>query len=209
MANSSELRARARATLRGKWTEPVLLALVYFVIMVVLGFVERIPLVGWVASLLLTGPLALGLYGYFLDLVRERNPSIGGLFSGFNRFSEAFILNLLLGIFTFLWTLLFIIPGIIAAIRYSQAIFILRDNPGIGGLEAIRRSKAMMAGNKGRYFVLCLTYLGWAILGAIPFGIGLLWVYPYFLTGVTHFYEDLNQSAYAEPPSQPGLNYQY
>ncbi|MFC3798736.1 DUF975 family protein [Cohnella sp. GCM10012308] len=210
MTTSSELRARARTTLQGKWTEPVLLALVYFVILTVIGIIERIPLIGWVASLVLTGPLMLGVYGYFQDLVRERTPSIGGLFSGFNRFSEAFILNLLIGIFVFLWTLLFIVPGIIAAIRYSQAFFILRDNPGIGGLEAINRSKAMMAGNKGRYFGFCLSYLGWAILGSIPFGIGLLWVTPYFYTGLAHFYEDLNQANYVEPPVQPGLNnYQY
>lgn len=208
MANSSELRARARETLRGKWTEPVLLMLVYGVVLAVLGYIENIPLVGWVASLLVTGPLMLGLYGYFLDLVRERGPSIAGLFSGFSRFPEAFLLNLLVGIFTFLWMLLLIIPGIIAAIRYSQAFFILRDNPGIGGLEAIRRSKAMMDGNKGRYFVFVLSYLGWIILGIIPFGIGMLWVGPYMYTGFAHFYEELNRAAYSEPPSQPGLNFQ-
>lgn len=208
MTTSSELRARARNTLRGKWTEPVLLILVYFVVCVVLGYIERIPVIGWVASFLIGGPLMLGLIGYFLNLVRERGPGIGDLFNGFKRFAEAFVLSLLVGIFTTLWSLLLIVPGIIAAIRYSQAFYILHDNPGIGALEAIRRSKAMMRGNLWRYFVFCLSYLGWLILGAIPAGIGLLWVVPYLYTGLAHFYEDLGRSAYVEPPVQPGLNFQ-
>ncbi|XID91971.1 DUF975 family protein [Paenibacillaceae bacterium WGS1546] len=89
----------------------------------------------------------------------------GTLFSGFSDFFKPFLLYLLLIVFVSLWSLLFVIPGIIAAFRYSQAYYILIDNTGIGPLEAIRRSKAMMVGHKGRFFMLYLSFIGWALLG--------------------------------------------
>ncbi|MBB6734301.1 DUF975 family protein [Cohnella zeiphila] len=191
MPTYSELRFRARASLRGNWTGAVLTTLLLYVILFVIGLLNSIPLVGWLAELLLTGPLMLGMYAYYLELVRSNRSDTATLFTGFSQFVDAFLLYLLIAIFVFLWSLLLVIPGIIAALRYSQAYYILRDHPSIGALEAIRRSKEMMKGNKGRLFVLSLTFIGWLILGSIPFGIGLLWVYPYMITTFVHFYEEI------------------
>lgn len=203
--NSAEIRAKARESLRGNWGKAVGTTLLYFVVMFVVGLINEIPFAGWIVELLVTGPLAFGIYTFFLGMARSETPGSGSIFAGFNRFVDTFLLYLLTTIFTCLWTLLFIIPGIIAALRYKQAYYIMRDNPEIGALEAIRRSKEMMKGHKGRLFVLYLTFIGWYILGCIPLGIGLLWVVPYFMTAEAHFYDDLkNRSLDVPPPPAPG-----
>jgi len=206
---SSELRARARYSLRGNWTPAVLHFLLFYVVIYALGFIALIPFIGWIASVLLSGALNYGLYNFYLSFSRSNVPSTADLFSGFQRFVPTLVLYILTGIFTFLWSLLLIIPGIIAAIRYSQAYYILRDNPQIGALEAISRSKEMMAGHKWRYFVLILSFIGWIILACIPLGIGMLWVGPYMYTALGHFHNDLlsRSNAFAPPPPPPPSPY--
>lgn len=83
---------------------------------------------------------------------------------------------------------------IIAGLRYSMAYYILNDNPEISSIEAIRRSKEMMKGNKGKLFMLMLSFIGWFILGLLALVIGLLWVSAYYSTAKANFYEDLKQS---------------
>lgn len=204
MPTSAEIRARARASLSGNWKSAVLHFLLYVVIVGILGAIGEIPILGWIVSLLVSGALAYGLSTYFLELSRGERPSTETLFSGFQRFVDTFLLYLLTAIFTLLWMILLIVPGIIAALRYSQAYYILRDNPGIGALEAINRSKALMVGHKWRLFVLTLTFIGWFLLCMITFGIGLLWLVPYVYTAFGHFYNDLiNRSAPIPPPPSP------
>ena len=86
-----------------------------------------------------------------------------------------------------------IIPGIIAAYAYSMAFFIMADNPSVGALEAIRRSKAIMRGRKAKLFCLDLRFLGWGILCLLTLGIGFLWLVPYIQASHAHFYEDVRQ----------------
>lgn len=200
MPTSSEIRTRAWESLKGNWTTAVLHFLLYYVIAYVIGLLTLIPIIGWLAGLLVTGALSYGLFSFYLTLSRNTVPSTAELFSGFQRFVPTFILFILMAIFTFLWSLLLIIPGIIAMFRYSQAYYILKDNPQISGLEAINRSKAMMVGHKGRLFVLGLTFIGWFLLGTITFGIGMLWVAPYFYTALGHFHNDLSGRSVAVPP---------
>ncbi|GAA3409005.1 DUF975 family protein [Paenibacillus hodogayensis] len=188
MPTSAELRATARRSLSGNWLPAIGITLLFAII---IGVLSYIPYVGGLAVLLLGGPLTLGLLAYFVKLVRSEKPEVGLLFQSFDRFGVAFVLYLLIQIFTFLWTLLLIVPGIIAALRYSQAFYILRDNPNLEPMEAIRQSKEWMVGHKGRLFVLYLTFIGWAILAAIPFGLGYIWLYPYMLATQAAFYEDL------------------
>ncbi|CAM3650396.1 DUF975 domain-containing protein [Cohnella lubricantis] len=200
---SAEIRAWARESLDGNWGKAVGATIIYLIAAMVIGSLNYIPFIGWIVELLLAGPLALGFYAFFLGVARGEGLGVRAVFSGFERFVDAFLLCLLMGIFTFLWTLLFIIPGIIAAFRYKMAYYILRDNPEIGPLEAISQSKQMMKGHKWRLFVLYLTFIGWYILGSIPLGIGLLWVVPYITTAEAHFYEDLRSRSAEVPPPPP------
>jgi uncharacterized membrane protein len=98
---------------------------------------------------------------------------------------------ILVGIFTILWSLLLIIPGIIKGIAYSQVFFLLRDNPEYTALEAITESKKRMKGYKWKFFLLNLSFIGWAFIAIFTLGIGFLWLTPYILTANATFYNEL------------------
>ena len=188
LKENSELRSLSRDQLRGKWSLPIGLC---FVTYLIIGAPGSVPFIGSIASLILSGPMLLGLMIFFLKLTRNQEISFSMGFSGFNYFGKAAGIYLLAALFTFLWALLLIIPGIIKALSYSQALYILADNPDTGFLEAINKSKSMMDGAKGKLFLLGLSFIGWAILSVLSCGIGFLWLIPYMQTSFANFYEDL------------------
>lgn len=147
-----------------------------------------------IVSLIIGGPIYFGVAAYFLKLSRHEPAEFSEIFTGFSLFKTNFILNLLIVLFTVLWTLLLIIPGIIASIKYSMSYYILNDNPEIGGLEAIRRSKEMMDGHKMRFFQFWMSFLGWFILGVVTFGLGMIYAVPYYRAAKANFYLDLKES---------------
>ena len=182
--------AHARTQLKGKWGSALLVAFIYMLIAIIPG---SIPKIGWIVNLIIGGPIAFGLSYYFLSFTREKNPVLEDLFKGFSIFVKTFISYLLIMIFTLLWTLLLIVPGIIAAISYSMTFFILVDNNEMSGQDAIRKSKELMMGNKYRYFCLGCRFIGWFCLGILSLGIGFLWIVPYFMSSNAGFYESLIQ----------------
>ena len=152
----------------------------------------------------------LGLYTLLLTFFRTKKVDNALVFEGFSHFGKAFLLQLLVTVKTFLWGLLFVIPGIIASYRYSQAFYILADHPEYSVTQCIEESKRLMRGNKGRLFYLQLTFIGWALLASLPSGIlaGMaaggvlgalvaaiptLFVYVYIYTANTAFYELLTE----------------
>jgi uncharacterized membrane protein len=140
----------------------------------------------------IVGPVVqLGQFTYFLKMVRGDKPGFSVLFSQFRYIIKAFCLSFMVGLFTMLWALLFIIPGIIAAYRYSMAMYILADNPEIGIFEAINESKDMMSGYKASLFVLRLSFIGWAILCIFTCGIGIIVLNPYMQAADAVFYTRL------------------
>jgi uncharacterized membrane protein len=163
----------------------------YFVFGLIITAISFIPILGFIGSILLTGPLTLGLTMFSLSVSRNQDISFDKLFKGFDNFGTAFLAYLLQVVFVILWSLLLIVPGIIAAISYSMTFFIIADNPGIGANEAIDKSKAMMQGYKMKYFLLALGFIGWGILCILTLGIGFLWLIPYMNISYAKFYEDL------------------
>ena len=126
---------------------------------------------------------------YALRVSREEEP--GGaetLFACFQQFWRFLWAILLTGLFTALWTMLFIIPGIIAAYSYSQTIYILLDHPEMSVMEAIAASKQMMRGHKAELFVLELSFIGWSLVAGFTFGLLLIWVEPYMQVTKANFY---------------------
>lgn len=196
MISNTELRSMARDALRGNWGMAVLVGFLY---MVITSAVGSIPGVNFIAPLILAGPLTFGLYIYFLHVVRGQQPELGVMFSGFQKFGATLVLYLLQTIFILLWSLLLIIPGIIASLRYSMAYFILHDHPDIGASEAIRQSKELMSGYKGKLFLLYLSFIGWGLLCILTFGIGFLWLMPYMQASLAAFYEQLKTPQYLSP----------
>jgi uncharacterized membrane protein len=187
MKTSSELKALARSQLQGTWLAAVVLVLIYTVIIAL----SSMTVVG---SVLLGGPLTLGMYGYFMRKVRGESIRLENLFDGFQQFGSSFLLFLLQMIFITLWTCLLIVPGIIKSFSYSMAFFILRDNPDMGALEALNASRQMMDGHKARLFGLYVSFIGWFLLSILTLGIGYLWIGPYMALSVANFYEDLKQN---------------
>lgn len=132
---------------------------------------QKISTMSGVYIFLVTGAFTLGLTIFFINLFRAKSLDAAQAFSGFEQFFKALGLLFMMGLFTFLWTLLFIVPGIIAMLRYSQAFFILADDPNKGVMECINESKWLMHGNKAKYFCLQLSFIGWALLTSLAIGI--------------------------------------
>ncbi|MBF2455659.1 DUF975 family protein [Listeria welshimeri] len=161
----SQVKQTAKESLRGSWGIAIgILVLAWLILTVGGGVVGWIPLLGWIAMLLLTGPLYTGVAWVYLAISRREQVDVAYMFSGFKEFGRTFLAYLLICIFTFLWSLLLFIPGIIKTYSYSQTFFILRDNPNISALDAITESRHMMNGHKGRLFGLSLTFLLWYLI---------------------------------------------
>ncbi|MEI8243143.1 MAG: DUF975 family protein [bacterium] len=192
--HNRDLMVAARDSLRNRWGLAIGVIVVIGAIQIALSLLAKIPLLGLVfsiGSLLISGALALGVAIFWLSLSRTGTGSMNQAFSGFERFGVAFVTYLLVSIFVLLWLLLLIVPGIIAALRYSQVWFVLADNPQMDALDAINRSKQMMQGNKWKYFCLQWRFFGWGLLCIVTLGIGFLWLCPYIAMSQAKFYDDL------------------
>lgn len=108
--------------------------------------------------------ISAGLIMYFMQQTRTRDGSYGSLLDAFPQILRIIGYEIITGIFTMLWTLLFIIPGVIAVYRYSQGLYILLDHPEYGIMDCINESKRLMNGRKWDYFVLQLSFFGWGLL---------------------------------------------
>ncbi|MDP4121291.1 MAG: DUF975 family protein [Bacillota bacterium] len=139
----------------------------------------------------IVGLIRIGYVWYTLRISRSIPSPVSKMFEAFNMPLKIIGLSIMIGIFTFLWTLLFIVPGIIASYRYRQAYYILYDHPDYGIMQCIRESKAMMKGYKGKLFVLDLSFLGWCILSALTCWILFIWTLPYISVTSSNFYNAL------------------
>jgi uncharacterized membrane protein len=182
----------AKESLNGKWGLAIGTLVVYILISVAL---QLIPFVGPIASLIISGPFALGLAYFSLSISRNQNPKLENIFQGFNNFGTALGAYLLMILFIVLWALLLIVPGIIAAISYSMTFYIIADDNSIGAMEAIDKSKKMMDGYKLKYFYLGLRFIGWALLCILTLGIGFLWLMPYMQVSMAKFYDDVKANS--------------
>ena len=185
MPTRAELKSKAKAQISGNIG---ILFLIFLIFGVMMGVISFIPIIGTIAIYLTMGPFLLGIYMIFLNLGKSIRPKVGDLFEGFRYFGKALALYLLIAIFTFLWSLLFVIPGIIKSISYSQSFYILANNPDMTALEALNESKKMMAGHKWEFFVLQLSFILWGLLVAITLGIAAIYVGPYMEATLANYY---------------------
>lgn len=141
----------------------VIFAIVMGVLLVLIIWLIIVTVIG--------GATTLGYAKYNLNIVDDNNPEFKDIFSQYDRLGTGFGMQFFRALFTFLWSLLFIIPGIIAAYRYYMTPFILAENPQMTAREAITESKELMKGNKWRLFCLELSFIGWELLA-----VGVMWV---------------------------------
>ena len=187
--DSSYFRELGWAQLTDKWIDAVVLTLLYCVIYTAFSTVLSQIGVGLIATFLIA-PMYYSYNVAFLENKRSGAAlNVEKLIVGYNDFTRIAVTMLLVYVYTFLWTLLFIIPGIIKTISYSQVPFILKDNPNLKYNQAIELSMEMMEGHKMQYFILVLSFIGWFLLVIVTFGIATLWVTPYFTATLAHYYE--------------------
>ena len=190
--NRAELKAAAKQQISGKIGVLFLITLIIGLISGAAGaLLNLIPGGGIIASVIITPAFALSMVRVYLSLLGGVQPKAGDAFSGFDDFWAAFKVTFLVGLFTYLWTLLFIIPGIVKGYSYSMSMYILAENKGKSALECINESKAMTNGHKMDLFVLNLSFIGWMLLVAVTFGIAAIWVVPYMNATMTNAYQSL------------------
>ena len=193
-----------------------------------------VVLVIWlIVTIVIGGAGKLGYAIFNLKLVDNKDVDFKDLFSQFHRLGDGFCMNFLVGLYTVLWTLLFIIPGIIKGYSYAMTPYILAENPGMTATEAITESRRIMDGNKWRLFCLGFSFIGWGLLCAapaliatgiltgiairtqsllsflwiiplsIPVSIGFLFLHPYQEAAWAAFYRDVSSTAVIPDPALP------
>ncbi|MCM3279634.1 DUF975 family protein [Exiguobacterium sp. MER 193] len=137
-------------------------------------------------------PLTIGWSWLALGVSREKGASFSTLFKPFQtRYFKHVITSFVMGVFLVLWTLLFIVTGIIKGFSYSLTPYILRDQPELSALESITESRRLMDGHKMEAFMLFLSFFGWFLVGILTLGIGFFFIGPYFSTTYATFYDSI------------------
>ncbi len=140
-----------------------------------------------------TMTLQIGFYSYLLKIIRQEEGNREDIFKYVGAVIPLITITLLVMIFTFLWSLLFIVPGIIAALGYSMVYLLYIDQPDQLPMEYLNKSNEMMKGYKWDYFKFSLSFLGWIVFSIITFGIGLIWTIPYVSFAETIYYVELKK----------------
>ena len=201
--DTAELKGRAKEQLRGNWAVAIGTVFVSNIILQVeMGYkvASKLGLNGMsysldLITLLLGGVISVGLCRFLLDMAtKRREPRFYTLFSSFNIYLKTLGLNILITLAVLVGCLLFIVPGIIVSLMFSQAFYILSEDPSKSITQCINESVKLMNGHKWDLFYLNLTFIGWWLVSILTLGIAALWVAPYQKLTEANFYLDLNSN---------------
>ena len=209
MKGNSEYKNEALHSLEGNWGQAVLASLVVLAIALVFngsgtwlsrmstsvsnGFLALLGSSGVLALVFLTGPVSIGFSNAFRALQRSGNPNIvqNTLHFAFENYLHNVWVYLVMEVKILLWTLLFVVPGIIKSFAYILTPYIAVEHPDWSASECIAHSESLMEGHKAEMFSLYLSFIGWLVLCIITAGIGFLWVGPYLETAKAAFYAEI------------------
>ena len=216
---SSELRKIARENLSGNWGISVGVALVAAILggsiagcgsnvnfSINEDTIRNLPPIFWtvllplascagilcLTALILGGVVELGYAKFLLKQHDKKELRFADLFSQFDRFGTGFAQQFLRALYTCLWSLLLVIPGIVKGLSYAMTPFILEEHPEMTASEAIKASQKLMDGHKMDLFILGLTFIGWQILACLTMGIGFLFLNPYMNAAYAAFYRSIS-----------------
>jgi uncharacterized membrane protein len=139
---------------------------------------------------LLCLPLQWGYTVFFLNLIRKEDIRYERLFDGYKDFARTFLMEFLYIIAMMIGFCLFIIPGIIITVGLVMAPYILKDDPEISAMDALKKSWELTQGHKMKLFWLGFSFIGWMILSIMTLGIGFFFLLPYMDTAFAHYYEE-------------------
>ena len=218
---SSELKAQARETLKGKWMRAVVLTIIYTLVTIILSYVlTLLGLVGSIINTIISPAISFGILVSYIKISRnEETTYFSFLEDGFSLLGKLWgivghtllkmILPIvlvivgaaamtfgaiagesvaLLGMIVYVTALIYLI---IKSLAYTLTSYILNDEPSLKAKEIVEKSEQLMKGNKGRYILFSLSFIGWSILAVITFGLGYFWLLPYVQIATLKFYEDL------------------
>lgn len=213
MKTNSTIRQESRSLLKGNWGSAIGASLIAMtvcctavcvassvkVIGIACGMDDFLAtlidqLTTSVISIFICYPISFACMTIFAPFVRGEQPlRVGDVFYTFKApfYSKSIGVYFLVNLYTYLWTLLFIVPGIIKALSYSLAPYILADNPELTANQAIEHSMEMMKGHKGQLFRIYLGYFGLTFLSIFGLCIPLIWLVPYYYTVLAKFYEEV------------------
>ncbi len=193
MLSNRQIRSQARSALGGLFARPWLMGVaVAFIIGLILALANSIS--AGFATLFLTGPLYVGLHRAFLKIAREDTVEIEDAFAGCYDFGSNLALGIMHQIIIFLWSLLFIIPGIVKKYSFAMAYFVKSDNPSFSWRECLDESERLMKGHRFKYFLLQLGFIGWDIVAFfVPLGLGYVWLNAYKSAASAVFYDELQR----------------
>ena len=188
---AKDYRVRAHETCKPYENDLALICFVYSLMMGALGGLSYIG-IGAVGLLVVAGPFVFSWILIIKKVYAKEKPEMGDLFKGFDYFAKALVVYLLKTLYTFLWSLLFIIPGIIKTYSYAMAEYIMLDDSEISANDAITKSREMMNGHKWELFCLEFSYIGWIILCMLTAGILFFWVGPRMQAARYAFYLNIS-----------------
>ena len=196
-----KIKEKARKLIKDKlwevWKPMLLVSLISFVIGLIFGAIDpngENAFVGTLAtvSTIFLYPLTIGVYKYYLNFVRGKELDIKEIFSPYKKLGGIILIYLLMYIIIGLWTLLFIIPGIIVSFSYVMVVYLMAEDD-IDGMNTLRKSANMMNGYKMDYFVFSLSFILWILSVIFTFGLTIIYVGPYITISQTLYYEELKK----------------
>lgn len=150
-------------------------------------------IVGVLLKIFVFNPLQVGCYRFFRKNAVDPTTSVGVIGEGFGSFGHVFLTLFLRDLFVVLWTVLFVIPGVMKAYSYTMVPYIIKDNPRLTAGQVLARSRDMMRGNRMKLFVMDLSFFGWALLSAVTFGlVAIFWANPYYQCSKAALYLELS-----------------
>ncbi len=183
-----KVKVKAKAALKGNWFG----AIVAFLLFVVLTAALEATGIGAI----FVGLVAFGYAAFNLELVKSKKAKVGVLFGGmFKKCFKKWGAALLMGLYTFLWSLLFLIPGFIKYYAYAMTPYIMQEKSSMRVGDANTKSRAIMKGHKWQLFLLDLSFIGWMLLSVLTLGIALIYVWPYYQAARAAFYKEIKKGA--------------
>lgn len=182
----SVVKQKAKKALAGNWFGVT----VAFLLLIILNIALNASCIG----VIFAGLVTFGYAAFCLELVKSKQAKVGAFFSGiFRGFFKKWGASLLVSLYTFLWSLLFVIPGLVKSYSYAMTPYIMAEKPDMGVNDAITKSRQIMDGHKWQLFCLDLSFTGWMLLCIVTLGIGFFYVWPYYSAARAAFYKEIKK----------------
>ena len=211
MVSSKEFKQRAWSSLKGKYSNAIAVCFLLNIVLFISGIISMLgrnisgqiinqtlasvsSVLTFLMSLLIENPLNIGVNNYFIKNT-DSSPEFSEMFSSFkHNYKYNVKVMFVTQIKIMLWTLLFVIPGIIKSYEYAMVPYILADNPDLENTDVLMLSKNMMDGNKFALFRLEFSFFGWIFLASFTFGIGMIFLLPYMNAATAEFYKEIKNN---------------